>query len=201
VCCHAGKAWRVVCVGGKGGAGVAGAQPMQHGRAGAVPQPPTCGCEECVRSVCKAPWWRRQLPGLASVDATLPTARPPPNTHTHTPSTPDLLTPQASFDAIAERLIVGPVVRELVYNKIPNTVCDWVDAMCADWRFERIIPAHFAAPVRAGARARACVCCSVCVCGGGGRAVCVVARTPEHAQAKHTAHGAAAAWPSPTCST
>jgi hypothetical protein len=42
------------------------------------------------------------------------------------------------------------VVRTLVYDKIPNTVCDWVDSMCADWRFERIIPAHFSAPIRAG---------------------------------------------------
>eukprot|EP00882_Tetradesmus_deserticola_P032182 GHRQ01036429.1.p3 GENE.GHRQ01036429.1~~GHRQ01036429.1.p3 ORF type:complete len:109 (+),score=41.12 GHRQ01036429.1:41-367(+) len=62
----------------------------------------------------------------------------------------DLLTPQASFDAISEQLLVGPVVRTLVYDKIPNTVCDWVDSICADWRFERIIPAHFSAPVRAG---------------------------------------------------
>jgi len=42
------------------------------------------------------------------------------------------------------------VVRTLVYSKIPNTVCDWVDAMARDWRFERIIPAHFSAPIRAG---------------------------------------------------
>jgi hypothetical protein len=62
----------------------------------------------------------------------------------------DLLTPQASFDALSQRLLVGPVVRTLVYSKIPNTVCDWVDSMCQDWRFERIIPAHFSAPVRAG---------------------------------------------------
>jgi hypothetical protein len=62
----------------------------------------------------------------------------------------DLLTPQASFDAICERLLVGPVVRTLVYSKIPNTVCDWVDSICADWRFERIIPAHFSSPVKAG---------------------------------------------------
>ncbi|KAF6261288.1 hypothetical protein COO60DRAFT_1681284 [Scenedesmus sp. NREL 46B-D3] len=62
----------------------------------------------------------------------------------------DLLTPQASFDAISQQLLVGPVVRTLVYDKIPNTVCDWVDSICADWRFERIIPAHFSAPVRAG---------------------------------------------------
>eukprot|EP00878_Enallax_costatus_P027653 GHUV01029795.1.p1 GENE.GHUV01029795.1~~GHUV01029795.1.p1 ORF type:complete len:181 (+),score=43.57 GHUV01029795.1:741-1283(+) len=62
----------------------------------------------------------------------------------------DLLTPQDSFEAISERLIVGPVVRTLVYDKIPNTVCDWVDSMCRDWNFQRIIPAHFSAPVKAG---------------------------------------------------
>lgn len=62
----------------------------------------------------------------------------------------DLLTPQPSFDAISERLLVGPVVRTLVYSKIPNTVCDWVDSICTDWRFERIIPAHFSSPVKAG---------------------------------------------------
>lgn len=62
----------------------------------------------------------------------------------------DLLTPQESFDAISKRVLVGPVVRTLVYNKIPNTVCDWVDSICADWKFNRIIPAHFCAPVKAG---------------------------------------------------
>ena len=72
------------------------------------------------------------------------------------PAVADLLTPEASFDAISQRLLVGPVVRTLVYNKIPNTVCDWVDAMCRDWRFERIIPAHFNAPVKAGALGAEC---------------------------------------------
>lgn len=41
-------------------------------------------------------------------------------------------------------------MRQLVYNKVPNAVCDWVDSICADWRFERIIPAHFSAPIKAG---------------------------------------------------
>lgn len=36
----------------------------------------------------------------------------------------DLLTPDASFDAISKRLIVGPVVETLVYNKTPKAVRD-----------------------------------------------------------------------------
>jgi hypothetical protein len=60
----------------------------------------------------------------------------------------DILTPQASFAAISKRLYVAPVLQTLVYNKCPNAICDWVDSICADWRFERIIPCHFNAPVR-----------------------------------------------------
>ncbi|GBF99275.1 hypothetical protein Rsub_12035 [Raphidocelis subcapitata] len=62
----------------------------------------------------------------------------------------DLLTPQASFAAISNRLLVGPVVQTLVYSKVPRAVCDWVDDICASWRFERVIPCHMAAPVKAG---------------------------------------------------
>jgi len=29
-------------------------------------------------------------------------------------------------------------------------VRDWIDSIAQDWRFKRIIPAHFAAPVNAG---------------------------------------------------
>ena len=61
----------------------------------------------------------------------------------------DLLTPDESFRAISNKIIVGPVVRTLVYDKIPRTVTDWVDRVC-EWRFDKVIPAHFAAPVRAG---------------------------------------------------
>jgi hypothetical protein len=62
----------------------------------------------------------------------------------------DLLTPDESFAAISKKVLVGPVVRTLVYNKIPRTVTDWVDRICADWRFTRIIPCHFNAPISAG---------------------------------------------------
>jgi hypothetical protein len=62
----------------------------------------------------------------------------------------DLLTPQKSFEAISERLIVGPVVRTLVYSKIPRAVTRWVDGITSEWRFERVVPCHFEGPVKAG---------------------------------------------------
>jgi hypothetical protein len=62
----------------------------------------------------------------------------------------DLLTPQKSFEAISEKLIVGPVVRTLVYSKIPRAVTRWVDNIVRDWKFERVVPCHFAGPVKAG---------------------------------------------------
>jgi len=54
----------------------------------------------------------------------------------------------AGFDAVAEKVIVSPVVRELVFNEVPLDVRDWVEKMCA-WDFERIISAHFEAPIEA----------------------------------------------------
>ncbi|GLC37188.1 hypothetical protein PLESTB_000989400 [Pleodorina starrii] len=62
----------------------------------------------------------------------------------------NLLTPEESFAAISNRLIVGPVVETLVYSKIPKSVVDWVEDICADWNFRQIIPCHFDAPIRAG---------------------------------------------------
>ncbi len=62
----------------------------------------------------------------------------------------NLLQPDASFAAISNKLFVGPVVETLVYSKVPQAVTDWVDSICADWSFSRIIPCHFGAPVKAG---------------------------------------------------
>lgn len=61
----------------------------------------------------------------------------------------DLLEPAASFAQISNRLIVSPIVRTLVFSKVPETVREWVDAIVRDWKFKRIIPAHFAAPISA----------------------------------------------------
>ncbi|KAG2498386.1 hypothetical protein HYH03_003645 [Edaphochlamys debaryana] len=62
----------------------------------------------------------------------------------------NLLTPEESFAAVSQRLMVGPVVRELVYNRVPKSVSDWVESICTDWDFKQIIPCHMDAPVKAG---------------------------------------------------
>ncbi|KAI4352512.1 hypothetical protein L6164_006756 [Bauhinia variegata] len=59
----------------------------------------------------------------------------------------NLLEPNASFAQMSQKLIVSPIVKTLVFNKVPEKVRDWVDGISRDWRFKRIIPAHFAAPV------------------------------------------------------
>lgn len=62
----------------------------------------------------------------------------------------NLLEPSASFDQMSQKLIVSPIVKTLVFSKVPEKVRDWVDRIAKDWPFRRIIPAHFAAPVNAG---------------------------------------------------
>ncbi|KAL0332121.1 UNVERIFIED_CONTAM: hypothetical protein Scaly_2113600 [Sesamum calycinum] len=49
----------------------------------------------------------------------------------------NLLEPNASFSQMSQKLIVSPIVQ------------DWIDRIARDWRFKRIIPAHFAAPINA----------------------------------------------------
>ncbi|OAY80010.1 uncharacterized protein LOC109708840 [Ananas comosus] len=59
----------------------------------------------------------------------------------------NLLEPTASFAQMSQKLIVSPIVKTLVFSKVPEKVRDWVDRIVRDWRFKRIIPAHFAAPI------------------------------------------------------
>lgn len=90
----------------------------------------------------------------------------------------NLLEPNASFAQMSQKLIVSPIVKTLVFSKVPEKVCrscrsryffvvslevsdveplisskfqvrDWIDSISRDWKFKRIIPAHFAAPVNA----------------------------------------------------
>ncbi|KAF7130514.1 hypothetical protein RHSIM_Rhsim10G0047200 [Rhododendron simsii] len=61
----------------------------------------------------------------------------------------NLLEPNASFAQMSQKLIVSPIVKTLVFSKVPEKVRDWIDSISRDWRFKRIIPAHFAAPVNA----------------------------------------------------
>jgi hypothetical protein len=58
----------------------------------------------------------------------------------------DLLTPDRSFEAFKDRLIVPPVVETLVYSKIKLTVRNWVERMLK-WPVKQVIPAHFDAPI------------------------------------------------------
>ncbi|XP_068655173.1 uncharacterized protein [Aristolochia californica] len=61
----------------------------------------------------------------------------------------NLLEPNASFAQMSQKLIVSPIVKTLVFSKVPEKVRDWIDRITRDWRFKRIIPAHFAAPINA----------------------------------------------------
>ncbi|CAN6332439.1 unnamed protein product [Urochloa humidicola] len=61
----------------------------------------------------------------------------------------NLLEPNASFAQMSQKLIVSPIVKTLVFSKVPEKVRDWVDRIAADWRFQRIIPCHFEAPIKA----------------------------------------------------
>lgn len=62
----------------------------------------------------------------------------------------NLLEPKASFSQMSQKLIVSPIVKTLVFSKVPEKVRDWIDEIARDWKFKRIIPAHFAAPINAG---------------------------------------------------
>nr|GMD51886.1 uncharacterized protein LOC109188975 [Ipomoea batatas] len=61
----------------------------------------------------------------------------------------NLLEPNASFAQMSQKLIVSPIVKTLVFSKVPEKVRDWIDGIVRDWKFKRIIPAHFAAPINA----------------------------------------------------
>mmetsp|Transcript_16939 Transcript_16939/g.27533 ORF Transcript_16939/g.27533 Transcript_16939/m.27533 type:complete len:473 (-) Transcript_16939:1534-2952(-) len=54
-----------------------------------------------------------------------------------------------NFSALAGRLIVPPVVRTLLYAQNPQMVRRWVDRVSSRWEFERIVPAHWEAPISA----------------------------------------------------
>ncbi|VFQ91961.1 unnamed protein product [Cuscuta campestris] len=61
----------------------------------------------------------------------------------------NLLEPNTSFAQVSQKLIVSPIVKTLVFSKVPEKVRDWVDSIVHDWRFKRIISAHFSAPINA----------------------------------------------------
>ena len=61
----------------------------------------------------------------------------------------NLLQPEASWEAVAGRLICPPVVETLIYGNVKGTVRRWVDSMVDAWPIARVIPAHYAAPIKA----------------------------------------------------
>ena len=62
----------------------------------------------------------------------------------------DLRDPSKGFSAIANRLIVGPILKTLVFSTEPELSREWIDDICASWNFRQIVPAHFSAPIPAG---------------------------------------------------
>mmetsp|Transcript_4793 Transcript_4793/g.19205 ORF Transcript_4793/g.19205 Transcript_4793/m.19205 type:complete len:278 (+) Transcript_4793:976-1809(+) len=60
---------------------------------------------------------------------------------------------QASFEALRGngRLQVAPILKELIFNRKPAEVLDWVDEIC-EWDFNKVVPAHLDAPVAASPR-------------------------------------------------
>ncbi|KAJ6936543.1 LOW QUALITY PROTEIN: hypothetical protein NC652_011296 [Populus alba x Populus x berolinensis] len=62
----------------------------------------------------------------------------------------NLLEPNTSFAQMSQKLIVSPIVKTLVFSKVPEKIRDWIDSIVRDWKFKRIIPAHFAAPINSG---------------------------------------------------
>lgn len=62
----------------------------------------------------------------------------------------DLRDPSKGFSAIANRLIVGPILKTLVFSTEPELSKEWIDDICSSWNFTQIIPAHFSAPIPAG---------------------------------------------------
>jgi hypothetical protein len=59
---------------------------------------------------------------------------------------------QKSFDALASngRIFVAPILQTLILSRATQETLNWVDRV-GRWDFDRIIPAHFAAPVAATA--------------------------------------------------
>ncbi|MBW4461940.1 MAG: DUF4336 domain-containing protein [Nodosilinea sp. WJT8-NPBG4] len=55
-----------------------------------------------------------------------------------------------SFEALHNngQLQVAPILKTLIFNRGPETVLDWAKTV-ATWQFERIVPAHLAAPIAA----------------------------------------------------
>lgn len=63
---------------------------------------------------------------------------------------PEHLRDPVTFPIIGNRLIVMPVIQTLCFAKCPGATRKWIDAITQEWDFNRVISAHFSAPVDAG---------------------------------------------------
>ncbi|CAI5476393.1 unnamed protein product [Closterium sp. Yama58-4] len=61
----------------------------------------------------------------------------------------NLLEPEESFERICGKLVVSPVVKTLVFDKVPAQALTWINSITSDWAFTRIIPCHFSSPIAA----------------------------------------------------
>eukprot|EP00249_Psilotum_nudum_P008166 c21085_g1_i1 orf=174-1562(+) len=61
----------------------------------------------------------------------------------------NLLEPKKTFNQMSKKLIVSPILKTLVFSKVPEKVEEWVDGIVTDWSFRKIIPCHFSAPIAA----------------------------------------------------
>jgi hypothetical protein len=55
---------------------------------------------------------------------------------------------ESNFRALQGGLLVAPVLSQLILNREPERVMQFVNSVC-QWPFRRVIPAHFANDVRA----------------------------------------------------
>ncbi|GJP42831.1 hypothetical protein CLOM_g2360, partial [Closterium sp. NIES-68] len=61
----------------------------------------------------------------------------------------NLLEPEEAFERICGKLVVSPVVKTLVFDKVPVQALAWINSITSDWAFTRIIPCHFSSPIAA----------------------------------------------------
>ena len=53
------------------------------------------------------------------------------------------------YDALRGKLIRAPILRSFGDVRAPEETLRWVDDV-AEWPFDRILPSHFAGPIKAG---------------------------------------------------
>jgi len=61
----------------------------------------------------------------------------------------DLTNPDETFEKLCEpQVICSPVVRTLVFSKVPRATIVWAEGIARDWAFDKIISCHFTGPFK-----------------------------------------------------